>query len=652
MNRNIISKDVAAYYFHQGTNYYAYDYLGCHKKVLKDQFEYVFRVWAPNADSVRLVSDFTNWDDGAMLNKITDSGIWEIKIFSSESLDFKFYKYKIWNKGNAYYKADPYAFYSQTHLNTASIVIDIEGFKWNDDNWLKYRKQSFQPRSKEQHYCAFPLNIYEVHLGSWKTKDGESNVDGNHYLSYREIADELAPYVKKMGYTHVELMPVAEHPYDGSWGYQVTGYYAPTSRYGTPSDFMYFVNKMHKCGIGVILDWVPAHFPKDAHGLYEFDGQPLYEYQGKDRMEHKVWGTRFFDVGREEVQSFLISNALFWFRKYHIDGLRIDAVASMLYLDYDRDPGEWIPNEDGSNRNKEAIAFFQKLNKAVFAEFGDVLMIAEESADWQMLTKPVYSGGLGFNYKWNMGWANDIYDYVQTDPIYRKFKHDKLTFPLMYLFNENYILPISHDEVVHGKKSLIDKMYGNYDQKFSSMRAFLTYMMTMPGKKMTFMGTEFAQFREWDYENQLEWFMLKYPRHSEMQEFVSVLNNFYLDNKELWEIDDSWEGYDWIEANQGDLNVISYSRKALNGDELIVIINFSPIKRNNYFVKVSQKGNYKEIFNSDEYKFGGTGILNEKTIKSNNYTTQNGTVQNYIEINLPPLSGIIFRKEKGRVRRV
>ena len=654
MKNNLTNNDVAAYYFHQGTNLFSYDYMGCHGKTTPYGYEYTFRVWAPNADSVRLVSDFTSWNDGIALERITDAGIWEIKYKTKENLEGRFYKFKIWNKGNAYYKADPYAFYSQTHLDTASIIKNIDGYQWNDEGWLKYRKEIFEKRSSslpKKYYYSAPLNIYEVHLGSWKTKNGESNKDGKHYLNYREIADELAPYVKKMGYTHVELLPVMEHPYDGSWGYQVTGYYAPTSRFGEPQDFMYFVNKMHECGIGVILDWVPAHFPKDAHGLYEFDGQPLYEYQGKDRMEHKVWGTRFFDVGREEVQSFLISNALFWLRKYHVDGLRIDAVASMLYLDFDKDPGEWVPNRDGSNRNVEAVSFFKKLNTAVFAEFGDVLMIAEESADWQMLTKPVFSGGLGFNYKWNMGWANDMYDYLQTDPIYRKFKHDKLTFPLMYLFNENYVLPISHDEVVHGKKSLIDKMHGSYDDKFATMRTFLTYMMTTPGKKLTFMGTEFAQFREWDYENQLEWFMLDYPRHKEMQEFVSCLNNFYLEHKELWEIDNSWDGYEWIETEQSDINVISYKRKSSDSSELTVVVNFSPVLRSNYQIHVSKGGRYKEIFTTDEICFGGKGNINKEVIKSGKYTTQKGKVQNYININLPPLSAVILQRVNGRVRR-
>lgn len=646
--------DIAAYFFHQGTNYRAYEYLGCHEYKTEFGYEYVFRVWAPNAQSVALVSDFTSWEYGMAMERITDKGIWECRYKSNESLVGKFYKYKVTNHGISHYKADPYAFYSQTNLKTASIIYNTDGFEWTDAKWLDYRKSVFAKNAgtkKEKYFYSAPMNVYEVHLGSWKTRNGESNVDGEHYLNYREIADDMAPYVKKMGYTHVELMPVMEHPYDGSWGYQVCGYYAPTSRFGTPADFMYFVNKMHECGIGVILDWVPAHFPKDRHGLYEFDGQPLYEYQGKDRMEHKVWGTRFFDVGREEVQSFLISNALFWLDTYHADGLRIDAVASMLYLDYDRDPGEWVPNDEGTNKNKEAIAFFRKLNTAVFADHGDVLMIAEESTDWPMITKPVDLGGLGFNYKWNMGWANDIFDYVATDPVYRKYKHDKLTFPMMYVFNENYILPVSHDEVVHGKKSLVDKMYGSYDEKFSCMRAFLTYMMTMPGKKMLFMGTEFAQFREWDFENQLEWFMLKYPRHTEMQRFVSVLNNLYLESPELWEIENSWDGYEWIESNQADTNIISYRRKSANGSELIAVINFAPVTRNSYRLYVPSAGKYKEVLTSDEYRFGGSGILNTDIPRSKKQVTESGEIKNYIEINLPALSGVIIRKADRNIRR-
>ncbi len=648
--------NLASYYFHQGTNFFTYEFLGCHETKKGDVFEYTFRVWAPNADSVMLVADFTSWDNGLQMNKNVEDGIWELVFTSNESLIGKCYKYKIWNRGNCYYKADPYAFSSETLMNTASIVANIEGFDWNDENWFKYKYSQYkknQGSSNSKYYNSVPLNIYEMNLSSWKTKDNaKSTAGGQNYLSYREIADQLAPYLKKMGYTHVELMPIMEHPYDGSWGYQVCGYYAPTSRFGEPKDFMYFVDKLHQAGIGVILDWVPAHFPKDAHGLYEFDGQPLYEYQGYDRMEHKVWGTRFFDLGREEIQSFLISNAMFWFRKYHIDGLRVDAVASMLYLDFDKDPGEWIPNEEGENKNKEAIAFLKKLNSTVFAEFEDALMIAEESTDWPMITKPVSEGGLGFNYKWNMGWANDMFEYVSSDPVYRKYMHEKLTFPMMYAFNENYIYPISHDEVVHGKKSLIDKMYGGYDEKFSLMRAFMTYMMTMPGKKMTFMGTEFAQFREWDYENQLEWFMLDYPRHAEMQQFISELNNFYLANKELWEIDNSWDGYQWIEANESNWNIISYKRKAIDGSELIIVINFSPITRENYTVKVDLPGKYEEVLTTDEYRFGGNGIKNGKNMQTSQYQEQSGKKQNYFNISLPANGAVILRRAGGKTRRV
>ena len=643
--------DLAAYYFHQGTNFYAYEYLGCHETIKDNIYEYSFRVWAPNADSVMLVSDFTSWDNGLQMKKKPDSGVWEIIFSSNESLIGKCYKYKIWNKGNCYYKADPYAFHSETLSKTASIVSNIDGFEWGDENWFKYKDSLFKNRT-EKYYNCVPVNIYEMNLGSWRTKNGDSNAGTANYLNYKEIADILAPYLKKMGYTHVELMPIMEHPYDGSWGYQVTGYYSPTSRFGNPYDFMYFVNKLHESGIGVILDWVPAHFPKDAHGLYEFDGQPLYEYQGHDRMEHKVWGTRFFDLGREEIQSFLVSNALFWFRKYHIDGLRVDAVASMLYLDFDRDPGEWVPNDEGENKNKEAIAFLKKLNSAVFAEFENAFMIAEESTDWPMITKPVSQGGLGFNYKWNMGWANDMFEYVESDPVYRKYKHDKLTFPMMYAFNENYIYPISHDEVVHGKKSLIDKMYGNYDDKFSLMRAFMTYMMSMPGKKMTFMGTEFAQFREWDYKNQLEWFMLDFPRHKEMQDFIASLNNFYLANKQLWEIDNSWEGYEWIEPNESNWNIISFKRRAIDKSELIIVVNFSPVTRENYTVKVNEPGKYEEIFTTDEFLYGGKGTINGKNIKTSQYEEQSGEKQNYFNINLPSNGAVILRKIDGKVRRV
>ncbi len=640
-----VSADLAPYYFHQGTNFSAYEYLGVHCEESGGSYIYTFRVWAPNAVRVCAAGDLNCWQ-GEDMTRITENGVWELRFKSAADLSGTFYKFRVTGKdGTTWEKSDPYAFASETLNRTASIIQHRSAFEWNDEAWLSHRRQTVAPGGKEnsEYFFRAPLNIYELHLASWKTRDSAPNTDGEHYLNYRTIADELAPYVKKMGYTHVELLPVMEHPFDGSWGYQVCSYYAPTSRFGTPDDFRYFVNKLHSCGIGVILDWVPAHFPKDRHGLYEFDGEPLYEYQGKDRMEHKGWGTRCFDVGRNEVQSFLISNALFWLREYHADGLRVDAVASMLYLDYDRLPGEWIPNEYGDNKNLEAIAFFQKLNSAVFGEFPDALMIAEESTSWPMITKPVSKGGLGFNFKWNMGWANDMYEYVAADPLFRKDCHEKLTFPLMYAFSENYILPVSHDEVVHGKKSLIDKMFGEYDDKFSGMRAFLLFMMTLPGKKLTFMGTEYAQFREWDYENELQWFMLDYPRHTEMQRFVAELNNLYLASPELWEIDFSWNGFQWIDADNKNDNTVSYIRRSISGEELIVVINFAACERRGFRVNVPESGKYEEILSTDEYRFGGRNLLNSAPLLSKSEKSLN-----YITPDIPALGGVIIRKIKEK----
>ena len=642
-----LSMELPVYLFHQGTNYYAYDFLGAHSYSTEDgQYETVFRVWAPRAESVSVTGDFCGWDKKVEMSESESSGIWQVEIKTKKKLNGSRYKYSITGKNGTHLKADPYALYDETLMNTASVVWETDGFEWSDSQWLADRK-SILNKCSEDHFYSAPLNIYEMHLGSWKTVDGECTSDGNHYLNYRDIADSVAEYAKDMGYTHVELLPIMEHPYDGSWGYQVCGYYAPTSRFGTPQDFMYFVDRLHKSGIGVILDWVPAHFPKDEHGLYEFDGEPLYEYSDPFRMEHKGWGTRFFDVGKPEVISFLVSNALFWFRKYHVDGLRIDAVASMLYLDCDKAPGEWKPNKYGDNRNLEAVEFFKKLNTAVFAEFPEALMIAEESASWGTVTKPVFSGGLGFNFKWNMGWSNDLFEYVSTAPEGRKYIYNKLTFPMMYAFGENYILPVSHDEVVHGKKSLVDKMYGSYDEKFSCMRVFLMYMMTLPGKKLSFMGNEFAQFREWDYENQLEWFMLKYPRHTEMSRFVRRLNHFYLENSQLWEIDDGWDGFEWIEANQNEFNIISYRRKNIAGEELTVVLNFSPTRHNNYKIKVPQKGTYKEILTTDEYCYGGTGIVNGELKSRALYKNKNNPISGrtyIIEADLPAYGGLIFKK--------
>lgn len=631
--------DGAIFLFHQGTNFRAYEYMGCHP--LGDD-KTVFRTWAPKADAVDLISDFTDWENGLPFEKVSENGIWHAVVdIPYDKLVGKFYKFRVTGGGVVRRKADPYAFEDQTLEKTASVVARPSNFAWSDASWFDYRKSLFAGGS---HFYSAPMNIYEMHLGSWRTRDGAENTDGQHYLNYREIADLLVPYVKHLGYTHVELMPIAEYPFDGSWGYQCCGYYAPTSRFGTPDDFRYFVNTLHSAGIGVILDWVPAHFPKDEHGLFEFDGHPLYEYTGKDRMEHKGWGTRCFDVGRPEVQSFLVSNALYWLREFHLDGLRIDAVASMLYLDYDRKPGEWIPNAYGENKNLEAIAFFRKLNTAIFGEFGDVLMIAEESTAWPMVTGPVDKGGLGFNFKWNMGWSNDMFDYVARDPLFRRYDHEKLTFPLMYAFSENYILPVSHDEVVHGKKSLLDKMFGEYEDKFACMRAFLVYMITLPGKKMTFMGTEFAPFREWDYQNQLEWFMLDYPMHAKMFEYTAELNNFYLQNPALWQIDDGWDGFEWVDADLRDMNTITYRRKALDGSSLSIIVNFSPVTHGNFRLRVPSDGKYRVLLCSDDEAFGGRGEMKKKLFNAKE--DEDGGY--YIETDIPAYGGIIISDAKKK----
>ena len=620
--------NLAPFYFHQGTNFYAYKYLGCNLEKKDNKYHYTFRTWAPNADEVGLVSDFSGWDTPIMMKKVTDNGVYEVCYESNVSLDKYPYKFLIRNGGREFLKGDPYARFSRGGADGASLIFCESKHKWTDKKWLNFRHK--QQSAEGDYYLSCPLNIYEVHLASFMRHDGDNSV-----LSYREAADVLVPYLKYMGYTHIELMPVQEHPYDGSWGYQVCGFYAPTSRFGDPDDFRYFVNKMHQNGIGVIMDWVPAHFPKDAWGLYEFDGVPLYEYQGKDRMESQTWGTRFFDLGREEVQSFLISNALYFLREFHIDGLRADAVASMLYLDYDRTPGEWIPNTSGGRENLEAVAFFRKLNTAVFSEFSDVLMIAEESGSFNGITKPCYDGGLGFNLKWNMGWANDFYDYLLTDPLFRKYKHKALNFPIMYAFNENYVLPISHDEVVHGKLSLINKMYGEYENKFKQMRAALLMMMSYPGKKMMFMGTEFAQFREWDYENSLEWFMLDYPNHRAMRDYVCSLNRFYLEHSEMWEIDFDPRGFEWILADDADHNSIAYIRKNKKGKELIFVINYSGSEEK-YSLRVD-KGRYaKCIFE--------TGLDNNIT-KETKIVNKNG--EYFMDITLPPFSGGVYKIYKS-----
>ena len=612
------------YLFYQGKNSEAYKFFGVHSAENNNSKCHCFRVWAPNAKNVSVVGDFNKWDRNAnYMEKIAD-GVWET--FISGLSQFDSYKYCIETpKGKFLLKSDPYAHHFETRPGTASKIYECS-YKWTDEKWISEKAKRIIYKS--------PVNIYEVHLGSWMHDDNDNP------LSYVSFAEKIIPYMKKMSYTHIELMPLTEFPFDGSWGYQVTGYFAPTSRFGTPDDFKRMVDMFHNAGLGIIIDWVPAHFPKDACGLYEFDGTCCYEYTDERKSEHKSWGTRVFDYGKGEVCSFLISSANYWISEFHIDGIRVDAVASMLYLDYDRRDGEWCPNIYGGKENLEAIEFLKRLNEAVFLKNPDVLMIAEESTAWPMVTKPTDIGGLGFNFKWNMGWMNDMLQYMSLDPIYRAFNHDKLTFSFFYCFSENYVLPISHDEVVHGKCSMLEKMPGSYEQKCSSYRAFLAYMMAHPGKKLLFMGQEFAQTAEWNYQSQLDWNALKEDKHKKIHFYSEKLNKFYYENAPLWQNDDSWQGFSWISNDDYRQSVIAFRRFDDNGGELIVVCNFVPVERNDYKIGVPFEGEYKLVFNSDAVEFGGEGITSE-LMKSKSYPMHG--FDDSISLDLAPLSVIYLK---------
>ena len=619
--------DAAAFY--GGTNSEAYRYLGAHRTRRSGKDGYVFRTWAPNAAHVSVVGDFCGWNGYAHPMEKNADGFWECFVPSLKRYDT--YKFAVTaQSGETVLKADPYAFHAETRPGTASKLYDLGGYRWGDDEWRASRAKAPLDRS--------PLNIYEVHLGSWRRRE-----NGDFY-DYRTLAHELADYVLDLGYNCVELMPVTEYPLDDSWGYQCTGYFAATSRYGTPRDFMYFVDHLHQKGISVILDWVPSHFCKDAHGLIDFDGTPCYEYADPNKREHAGWGTRVFDYGRGEVRSFLLSSAAFWLREFHLDGLRVDAVASMLYLDYGRENGCWTPNRNGGRENLEAIDFLRALNKTAYAIDPNVLMVAEESTAWPLVTRPPQDGGLGFTLKWNMGWMNDMCHYLKLDPWFRQYHHKDITFSLMYAFSENFVLPISHDEVVHMKGSLRGKMPGDDWQQLAGVRAFTAYLLAHPGKKLTFMGAELGQWHEWDFAGQLDWYLLENRENQQMQRFFKEINRFYLSQSPLWDIDFSWEGFEWLVADDNHNNVVVFLRRDREGRALIAAVNFSPVGQGEYRFGVPPKKHYREVFTTDRAEYGGTGDWrNGEELETESIPSHGRPCS--LRVSIPPLGAAFFAGE-------
>ena len=619
--------DAAAFY--GGTNSEAYRYLGAHRTRRSGKDGYVFRTWAPNAAHVSVVGDFCEWNGYAQPMEKNADGFWECFVPSLKRYDT--YKFAVTAQtGETVLKADPYAFHAETRPGTASKLYDLGGYRWGDDEWRASRAKAPLDRS--------PLNIYEVHLGSWRRRE-----NGDFY-DYRTLARELADHVLDLGYNCVELMPVTEYPLDDSWGYQCTGYFAATSRYGTPRDFMYFVDHLHQKGISVILDWVPSHFCKDAHGLIDFDGTPCYEYADPNKREHEGWGTRVFDYGRGEVKSFLLSSAAFWLREFHVDGLRVDAVASMLYLDYGRENGRWTPNINGGHENLEAIDFLRALNETAFSVDQNALMVAEESTAWPLVTRPAKDGGLGFNLKWNMGWMNDMCHYLKLDPWFRQFHHKDITFSLMYAFSENFVLPISHDEVVHMKGSLRGKMPGDDWQQLAGVRAFTAYLLAHPGKKLTFMGAELGQWHEWDFASQLDWYLLENKENQQTQRFFKDINRFYLSQSPLWDIDFSWEGFEWLVADDNHNNIVVFVRRDRKGRELIAAVNCSPVGRADYRFGVPPKKIYREVFTTDLPAYGGTGDWrNEGELLTESIPSHGKPCS--LCVTIPPLGAVFFAGE-------